>query len=186
MLLLAVFLVAACGDQAGAPTPDSAARLGDLEADVGTPPPPHPVATPAWLTPPPEASALDVARETMVAFFDHLSQGRYREAAALYGGSYTAYQEWNPDVPTDDGARLWEAVCTRQLPCLPVSRVLGGRALDDGTFAFIVAFVRRDGTLFNVGPCCGQTSGPLTWRFPITVVEREGKFRVVSGPVYGR
>jgi hypothetical protein len=153
--------------------------------DQGSPPPPpHPVMTPRWSEAPAGTADVDAAQETMVRFFDALRLGRYAEAASLYGGPYATYLEWNPGLSESGPAAVWESVCTKQLPCLAVSRVTNARAMGPDTFQFTVAFVRGDGTLFELGPCCGSTGGPSTWGFPITVVRRDDGFAVMTAPVF--
>jgi hypothetical protein len=141
---------------------------------------------PTWTVTPAEASDLDLARHTLLTFFTLLHDGRYAEAAPLYGGPYDVIREQNPDIPADDYAALWQAVCTRQTLCLLVARIVEQEQLAQDEFEFVVEFVWIDGTLFKLGPCCGATEAemPPVWQFPYTVKKIDGQFRVMEGPVY--
>jgi hypothetical protein len=141
---------------------------------------------PTWTVTPAEASDLDLARHTLLTFFTLLHDGRYAEAAPLYGGPYDVIREHNPDIPGDDYEALWQAVCTHQTLCLSVSRIVDEKAIAQDEFEFVLEFIWRDGTLFKFGPCCGATEAemPPVWQFPYMVKKVEGKFQVMEGPVY--
>lgn len=141
---------------------------------------------PTWTVTPAEASDLDLARHTLLAFFTLLHDGRYAEAAPLYGGLYDVIRDNNPDIPKDDYAALWQAVCTRQSLCLSVARIVEEKAIAQDEFEFVIEFIWRDGTLFKFGPCCGATEAemPPVWQFPYIVRKINGQFRVMEGPVY--
>jgi hypothetical protein len=78
---------------------------------------------PTWTMTPVGASDLDMARHTLLTFFTLLHDGGYDEAALLYGGSYDDIRVQNPDVLANDYAALWQAACTRQIPCLLVVHI---------------------------------------------------------------
>ncbi len=141
---------------------------------------------PTWTVTPAGASELDLARHTLLTFFTLLHDGRYADAALLYGGSYEDLRVQNPDVPPDDAAALWQASCTHQTPCLLVSRIVDEKSITQGEFVFVVEFIWIDGTLFKLGPCCGATEAemPPVWQFPYTVKKIDGQFQVMEGPVY--
>jgi hypothetical protein len=141
---------------------------------------------PTWTVTPAEASDLDLARHTLLAFFTLLHDGRYAEAAPLYGGPYDVIEDNNPDIPKDDYAALWQAVCTHQTLCLSVAQIVEEKAVAQDEFEFVVEFIWRDGTLFKLGPCCGATEAemPPVWQFPYAVQKIDGEFLVMEGPVY--
>lgn len=141
---------------------------------------------PTWTVTPAKTSDLDLARHTLLAFFTLLHDGRYAEAAPLYGGPYDVIREQNPDIPGDDYEALWQAVCTRQTLCLSVARIVDEKAIGQDEFEFVIEFIWMDGTLFKLGPCCGATEAemPPVWQFPYTIKKVEGKFQVMEGPVY--
>jgi hypothetical protein len=178
--------------------PDHSVQLVRLGFWLGEPPQPAPVPVPTdtptplvallptWTVTPAEASDLEQAREALLRFFSDLHDGRYAEAAALYGGSYDAIRDNNPDVLQDDLAALWEATCTRQTPCLLVARIVEEKQVAQDEFEFWVEFVWIDGTLFKLGPCCGATEAemPPVWQFPYTVKVIDDQFQVMQGPIY--
>ncbi len=141
---------------------------------------------PTWTVTPAGASDLDLARHTLLTFFTLLHDGRYAEAVPLYGGDYETLRIQNPDIPPDDYAALWQASCTRQTPCLLISRIVEEKLISQDEFEFVVEFVWIDGTLFKLGPCCGatETEMPPVWQFPYTVKKVDGVFKVLEGPGY--
>ncbi len=141
---------------------------------------------PTWTVTPIGASDLDLARHTLLTFFTLLHDGRYAEAVPLYGGDYETLRIQNPDTPAEDYAALWKASCTHQTPCLLVSKIIKEKSIAQDELEFVVEFVRLDGTLFKLGPCCGETETdmPPVWQFPYTVKKVDGMFKVMEGPVY--
>ncbi len=169
-------------------------RLGFLPGGHQPFPTPTPTQSPTPLTPllptwtvtPADATGLDLARHTLISFFTLLHDGRYGEAAPLYGGPYDGFRENNPDIPKEDYAALWQAVCTRQTLCLSVAGIVEEKQVAPDEFEFVIEFIWRDGTLFKFGPCCGATEAeiPPVWQFPYTVKKIDGQYRVMEGPVY--
>ncbi len=141
---------------------------------------------PTWTVTPVGATDLDLARQTLLTFFTLLHDGRYDEAIPLYGGDYDTMREQNPEIPPEDYTALWQAACTRQSPCLLVSRIVEEKSIAPEEFEFVVEFVWIDGTLFKLGPCCGATEAemPPVWQFKYTVQKVDGEFLVMEGPVY--
>ncbi len=129
---------------------------------------------------------MDLARHTLLTFFTLLHDGRYSEAMLLFGGEYDTMREQNPEIPPEDYTALWQAACTRQSPCLLVSRIVEEKIITQNEFEFVVEFVWIDGTLFKLGPCCGATEAemPPVWQFSYTVKKIDGLFKVMEGPVY--
>ncbi len=141
---------------------------------------------PAWTIAPPGATDLDMARNALLTFFTLLHDGRYAEAVPLYGGDYETLRIQNPDVSPEDYAALWQASCTRQTPCLLVSRIVEEKQVSQDLFEFSVEFIWKDGALFKLGPCCGatETEMPPVWQFAYTVMKSDGQYKVMQGPVY--
>jgi hypothetical protein len=136
------------------------------------------------VTPQPD---LRVAQAALTDYFAHLDEGRYAEAAELYGGSYEALQGWNPGVDPADHATLLENGCTiNGLQCLPLKSVLAQEAISDDTYQFMVTFATADGETFVLGPCCGadETEMPPQSEFTFTVVKVGDAYRVQELPVY--
>ncbi len=127
------------------------------------------------------------ARQVLTDFFNHLYKAEYDQAVALYGGDFEMLREWNPEVEAQNFASLWENGCELNgLQCLPIrSATLKGETKD--TFVFTVEFNHPDGTLFTLGPCCGEdeTQQPTVSQFDYSVqITADGKFQVLDLPVY--
>ena len=59
--------------------------------------------------------------DVLVNFLTLLHNGKYAEAAPLYGGDYEALQVFNPEIDPADKAALWTWACDNQLlQCLEV------------------------------------------------------------------
>jgi hypothetical protein len=127
-----------------------------------------------------EAGAdVDEARQVLQDYLMALNSGDFVLAAELYGGDTSLLQSWNPDIG-DDLPALLERACTQNgLRCL-VPRLITYRAPDsDGGYNFYVEFNNDDGTLFQQGPCCGETSGTPVSMFPF-LVEKSARGLVVT------
>jgi hypothetical protein len=131
----------------------------------------------------------ELALQSLMDFFEHLSAGRYEEASQLYGGPYEVLSEYNPTPDPQDHAALWQAACTSNgFQCL---RVCSARLPEDGAakaeYRFLVEFSTPDDQLFVRGPCCGasETKMPSESEFLFTVtVTKDGEYRVQDLPVY--
>jgi len=147
-------------------------------------PPVVPTATPTD-TPTP-ASPSGSADDVLVAYFAALHDGRFEDAAAIYGGPYDVPREMNPDLDPTLHAALFERYCTRNGGvCLPVETIVETRLAGDGAERFTVRFAKDDGTVFELGPCCGEPdTGARTAEFVFTVRRIDGSLRVMELPQY--
>ncbi len=103
-------------------------------------------------------------------------QGRYGEAAALYGGSYKQLSDWNLDIPLNDTFHLWERGCTvNGLVCLSTRRVLQERNVTPYEAHVTVEFRTADGQLFRTN---GQSA------FTFTLKKIGERWLVMDLPVY--
>jgi hypothetical protein len=151
VIVLALGMLAGCGDAAplSPPTP-SPYEVPDISPD------------------------LDKARDAVFQFFSLLQAGRYEEAVAYYGGDYSVLRDWNPDIPADDYARLFESACTiNGLQCLAIRTVDPGTDLGNGVYRFAVDFVAPDGSAFGAER-----------QYTYTVKSVDGAFLVQEVPVY--
>jgi hypothetical protein len=144
--------------------------------------------SPAAATPT-EVGDLDHARQTLIDYFSALHNGDY--AAAITRQAYDEdYYTWlrqnNPDIDPNDRAALMQAACTYQLVCREVKQVLRGEQSAENEFEFWVEFANEDGTLFVLGPCCGEneTTMPPVSEFQFFVERVDSEFLVHGGPVY--
>lgn len=132
--------------------------------------------------------SVDLARGTLLTFFNLLHLRRYEEAIPLYGGDYEIMQTWNPDVDPNDAVALWTNACeSNGLRCLPVLNIVNQLKISPTEFHFLVEFMWDDGSLFVRGPCCGATEEemPPVSQFEYTVVlGLDGKYRVMGWPVH--
>jgi len=128
-----------------------------------------------------------LAEQTAVAFFEHLSEGRYDKAAEMYAGDYTALASLTTLVSPHDYAGLWKNGCEISgMQCLPIKRILGTEKFSLNEFIIHVEFRDKDGGVLEQGPCCGATiedSQPIS-RFVVYVIERDGRYYVTSLPVF--
>ncbi|MCJ7722919.1 MAG: hypothetical protein MUP03_02185 [Anaerolineales bacterium] len=56
---------------------------------------------------PKPSSDQELGRQTLYQFFNHLHDGKYLEAASLYGGEYEMMIAQNPDLDPTDPAALF-------------------------------------------------------------------------------
>jgi hypothetical protein len=132
-----------------------------------------------------EAGAdVDEAQQVLQDYLMALNSGDYTLAAKLYSGDISLLQSWNPDI-RDDLPGLLERACRQNgLQCL-VPRLITYRAPDsDGGYHFYVEFNNDDQTLFQQGPCCGETSGAPMSMFPFLVEKSGSNLLVTDLPPY--
>ena len=134
------------------------------------------------------ASQPEAAQQALIEYFALLHDGRYQEAAGLYGGTYDVLASWNPEQEPADHAALLESGCTRNgLRCLEVLEATSLPGSSPTHFVFDVQFRNDDGSLFVLGPCCGATATemPPQDTFAITVeTTTDGRLVVMELPVY--
>ncbi len=98
------------------------------------------------------------AHLTLTNFYDLLNQGAYAQAAGLYGGSYDTLRSYNPVIDPEEKAGLLEAGCKfNGFTCLKVLSAIPIQAGNPKIFEFEVTYANPDGSLFVLGPCCGET-----------------------------
>lgn len=128
------------------------------------------------------AQAEAVARE----YFSSLSEGRFADAAAVYGGNFEELSAINPDLDPLDQAGLLERWCRQNGGvCLPIREVVSRDVLEDGAIRLRVQFSNPDGSLFEIGPCCGEVdTGQRTNEFDYVVRSVDGDLRVLQLPPF--
>lgn len=126
---------------------------------------------------------LDQARATLIAYLSALNEGRYAEAAQLYGGSYELLHEYNPGVAPSDKAGLLEGACTANgFVCARVHAIVDAEARSPTEFVFTVE-LEENGKVFVFTPPPGA-EGQSRSRFPFTVVKADDTFLVLDLPPY--
>lgn len=130
----------------------------------------------------------ELARDVLLNFFESLHDGDYEGAINLYGGTYETMIDHNPSIDPDDRAALLRNACALNgMQCLR-GKIIGREEEVLGEeYVFLVEFLKDDGTLFQLGPCCGadETRFPPQSVFQITVmkVDQNG-FAVMEMPPY--
>jgi len=147
---------------------------------------PQPITT-SQLTPTSPASATSEGQQVLIKYFDLLNSQQYAQADGLYGGDYEQLKVFSADVDPSDHVKLWSNAC--ELAGLRCLKVRTATLLDQATntYHFQVEFNNPDGSLFVLGPCCGEneTEMPPISQFEITVVKNaEGNFLVTNLPPY--
>ena len=132
---------------------------------------------------------FDHARQTLIDYFSLLHAGEYEAVVARQANDqdyYALLRQNNPDVDPNDRAALMQAACTYQLVCREVKQVLRGEQSSENEYEFWVEFANEDGTLFVLGPCCGEneTTMPPVSEFQFFVEKVGSEFFVHGGPVY--
>ena len=123
------------------------------------------------------------AQNALRDYLTALHTSNYVRGAELYGGDIELLQTCNPDI-TNDLPALFERACSQNgLQCL-APRSITYRASEVDGHHFWVEFNNDDGTLFQQGPCCGETSGPVISMFPFFVEQKRNGFVVMELPPY--
>jgi hypothetical protein len=130
---------------------------------------------------------IDSARQSLLNFFSLLHEHQFDKAMNYYGGDYEELRYFNPDVPSHYRDALLRQACTvNGYLCMEVKSILHEEQLDELTYSFTVEFQNEDGSLFILGPCCGASEEEMPPKsdFQYTVIFREGRYQVMSLPVY--
>jgi hypothetical protein len=130
-----------------------------------------------------DPAALEAVKGALVAYLEALKQGDYQTVVSLYGGSYDVLADMNPDVSPADRIALWTRACEQNgFVCnLTVKNWVQIAQLSDDEFRLSVELQNADGSLFELGPCCGEEMEafpPLT-QFEF-VVKRVGEAYLVQ------
>jgi hypothetical protein len=135
-----------------------------------------------------DPAEIESARQALVAYLDALQAGSYAEAAELYGGDFKQLQDYNPDIPADDHAALFQAACTLNgFVCdLSILNEISAAKITPTKYRFVVELQYPDETFFVLSSCCGaDPSGEsMVTQFEFYVEELDGRYLVLSLPVY--
>jgi hypothetical protein len=134
------------------------------------------------------SSETELAIRALTAFFSHLHAGEYEQAAGLYGGTYDVMIDHNPEIDPDNHAALFRNACTiNGAQCLEIGSIVLEDLFTPWEFKFVVQFKNDDGSIFELGPCCGETESdqPPQSVFVYTVVKTAtDDYVVMEMPVY--
>lgn len=140
--------------------------------------------------------SVSTAMFTLQYFLNYLNWGSsegdfYQNAAVLYGGSYETLVEMNPEIAPKDHATLLRNACQANgFQCLHLREVLSTEAVveENGAqeFRITVNLLNPDGSVFSLGPCCGEDpAGEPQTEFVFIVRQMEdGAFKVLNLPPY--
>lgn len=135
-----------------------------------------------------EPEMIELARQTLINYFSALSLGEFSDAARLYAGDYQLLRDNNPDLPADDFGGLFQAGCTKNgFVCnLSIKSEVGVAQISQDTFRFSLELQNPDGSLFILGPCCGESDAEFsqTSQFDFVIQKIEDRFFILTLPVY--
>ena len=121
--------------------------------------------------------------QALINYFQLLNEKRYGEAVSYYGGDYEQLRIFNPSLPPNNHAGLFEYACGGLLHCLQVRRIDSIQEMSPTEWRFVVEFSNEDGSLFQVGPL-EMFEGVVHTQFPYTVKKNGNRYVVMELPVY--
>ncbi len=133
---------------------------------------------PAGLVADPEDEAAVALEQFLIA----MHEGRYADAAALYGGDYGMLQAYNPYVPIEDHVGLLRQACeVNGFMCLAPASIT--RNSSDATVIYYdVTFFAPDGSIFSI-PTAGDSADAHS-SFGLMVQMRPEGPRAITLPPY--
>ena len=130
-------------------------------------------------------SDLKNAEDNLVLFFDFISDRNYNKGISLYGGGYANLYDWNPDVDPFDKHLLFSRGCEQNgWQCLKIKSVISKSKVGPDKYSFKVQFLNSDGTLFVKHALEGAENQQDQTEFTYEVVKQNGKFFVITEPLY--
>lgn len=136
------------------------------------------------------AAELTAAETVLTAFFGDLASGLFDEAVPKFAPEENDPEAWNWLAGFgEDGAegrdRVLKNYCAAVGTCLP-AKVVSSVSEEAGTFVFKVQFLKPDGGIFVLGPCCGASEEEMPSRdtFDYIVKKIDGTYKVITPPQY--
>jgi hypothetical protein len=127
------------------------------------------------------------ARTVLARYWEHLSEGRYEEAAELYGGNWReAGATWvEPHfADTMSTAGFLRHACGGLLVCsLRLEEVRRVELKDPTRLQLTTTLEHTSGGRFLRGPCCGEEGAPQD-TFTFVLRKQSGEFVVEELPIY--
>ena len=132
---------------------------------------------------------LQLARDTLIIYFELLHAGDHDIALQLQGGPAEYIEELRrayPEVDPFDFAGLFKTACERQYRCLQVKKVVSVEQIMEDEYRLVVEFFDENGDTFQLAPCCSPAPAEdqTTSQFEYTVIRINGRLRVLEGPIY--
>lgn len=132
----------------------------------------------------------EMAKNTLVAFFDYLSKNEFEKALGLFSlddptNSWEGLASLSPSAERNNKAKVLENYCKATGTCLK-AKVLEVKKETGDNYDLVVQFLNADGSVFVKGPCCGATEEtmPSTSKFDFKVKKINNAFRASTAPVY--
>jgi hypothetical protein len=117
-----------------------------------------------------EPPLVSKARTALREFYALLNQAKYDQAAELYGGSQELLLGYNPFLDEKDTAELLQAACEfNGFMCLELLSASLSEVRNQFELVFEVEFANSDGSLFVLGPCCGENEETMSSKSSFTV-----------------
>jgi hypothetical protein len=129
----------------------------------------------------------EIAKNTLTTFFEYLSKNEFEKAISLTDTNDSAF--WDTvkiySQDNDDKTKMLETYCTATQTCLK-AKVLEVKQVTKYEYSLIVQFINKDGSIYKVGPCCGEEPNgqPLKEQFDYTVKKINDDFKVTTPPMY--
>lgn len=128
----------------------------------------------------------EMAKNTLITFFDYLSQNEFEKAISLTDLNNLSF--WDTvkiyDRDFNDKVKMLEAYCEATQTCLK-AKVLKVQQITNSEYILTTQFTNKDGSVYAPGPCCGiEEETPPKSEFDFTVKKINGAFKVITAPLY--
>lgn len=124
---------------------------------------------------------LLAARQVLNDYLKALNDGRYADAAVLYGGEYKTLREYNPDISKKDVGALFEAACTKNgfICNLLIKNEVSAVQISETEFRFSLEMQPPGGSLFTL-----IVEQSTVTQFDFIVTRIKDHLVVTSLPIY--
>jgi hypothetical protein len=135
------------------------------------------------------------AKDALINFFAYLNAGQCDRAVPLFEpweegigehkSSWEGLSSFSFPEERNDLGKVLSNYCRSVGSCLPVE-VLDVQKIAEGKYSMRVQFIKKDGSVFVRGPCCGakEEQMPSTTVFEYYVHKLNGRYIVRTPPVY--
>ncbi|MBM4135638.1 MAG: hypothetical protein FJ241_02280 [Nitrospira sp.] len=140
---------------------------------------------------------LQVAKETLINFFNYLYDGQYNKAVLLFEpwkeGSGMHSSSWEgilsgllPEERNEKGKAIGLGIIYRTVGVPIRAKVLDIRKVDVDRYRLKVQFLKDDGDIYVYGPCCGanEETMPSQREFVYFVDRIDGVYKVRTPPLF--
>jgi len=137
----------------------------------------------------PKINDVNVAQNTLLAFFDFLKDEKFDKAVELFEpvglDSWEWLENFSPDEERKNRALVLKNYCRATGTCLQ-ARVLSVEKNNENEFIASVEFIHNNGEIFILGPCCGSTEEemPPMQKFDFRIHKKDNLFKVSTPPIY--